>query len=74
MSSYYSTGTEKYCYNPFGCYEMSYPWADEILRPVSYVPESPEKVNPKYCLYTQHNMDICQVCLKYSTLNSVFNT
>ncbi|KDR08050.1 pancreatic lipase-related protein 2-like [Zootermopsis nevadensis] len=55
-----NNSTEKYCYNPFGCYEMSYPWADEILRPVSYVPESPEKVNPKYCLYTQHNMDICQ--------------
>jgi hypothetical protein len=40
---------------------MSYPWTDEILRPVSHVPDPPEKVNPRYCLYTRNNVDICQV-------------
>ncbi|PNF41741.1 Pancreatic lipase-related protein 2 [Cryptotermes secundus] len=51
----------EYCYNPFGCFEMSYPWVDEILRPVSHVPDPPKKVNPTYCLYTRQNEDICQI-------------
>ncbi|GFG30365.1 hypothetical protein Cfor_12942 [Coptotermes formosanus] len=52
--------TEELCYSPFGCYKMTHPWTDESLRPVSYVPEPPEKVNPKYCLYTRNRQDICQ--------------
>jgi len=40
---------------------MTHPWTDEFLRPVSYAPEPPEKVDPKYCLYTRRNEDVCQV-------------
>lgn len=59
-------GTEELCYSPFGCYKMTHPWTDESLRPVSYVPEPPEKVNPKYCLYTRNRQDICQVSTQLS--------
>ncbi|PSN47913.1 Pancreatic triacylglycerol lipase [Blattella germanica] len=48
------------CYGIFGCYEMSHPWTDELLRPVSFVPEAPEVVNPRFCLYTRRNEDACQ--------------
>lgn len=40
---------------------MTHPWTDDFLRPVSYIPEPPDKVNPKYCLYTRRNKDSCQV-------------
>lgn len=44
---------------------MTHPWTDEFLRPVSHVPEPPEKINPKYCLYTRRNGDNCQVSIKF---------
>ncbi|KDR08048.1 pancreatic lipase-related protein 2-like [Zootermopsis nevadensis] len=52
--------SEELCYSPFGCYKMTHPWTDDFLRPVSYIPEPPDKVNPKYCLYTRRNKDSCQ--------------
>lgn len=55
------TSTKEYCYEPFGCYKMSYPWSDEILRPVSFTPQSPEVLNPKYCLFTRNNKNNCQL-------------
>ncbi|CAH0382132.1 unnamed protein product [Bemisia tabaci] len=48
------------CYGEYGCYSINYPWSD-ILRPVAQFPESPEKVNPKYCLYTRRNADSCEL-------------
>lgn len=65
--------TEEPCYSPFGCYKMGHPWTDEFLRPVSHVPEPPEKVNPKYCLYTRRNEDTCEL-LDISNTDTLFRS
>ncbi|KAL0277659.1 UNVERIFIED_CONTAM: hypothetical protein PYX00_004877 [Menopon gallinae] len=46
------------CYGIYGCFPIDYPWVS-ARRPVSWFPEPPEKVNPKYCLYTRRNIDTC---------------
>lgn len=47
------------CYGELGCYSVNFPWTDES-RPVSQHPEPPEKVDPRFCLYTRQNPNDCQ--------------
>uniref|UniRef100_A0A1B6D7K8 Lipase domain-containing protein n=1 Tax=Clastoptera arizonana TaxID=38151 RepID=A0A1B6D7K8_9HEMI len=47
------------CYPDFGCYSINFPWTDKS-RPVSHFPDSPEKIKPKFCLYTRKNRKNCQ--------------
>lgn len=67
------TDITEQCYGMYGCFKMTYPWTDESLRPVSYVPQPPETVNPKYCLYTRHNQDRCQY-LDINNTDSLFRS
>ncbi|XP_046392727.1 pancreatic triacylglycerol lipase-like isoform X2 [Ischnura elegans] len=46
------------CYEPYGCFSISYPWSS-LRRPVTFFPESPDKVDPQYCLYTRRNPTEC---------------
>ncbi|KAJ9584757.1 hypothetical protein L9F63_020907, partial [Diploptera punctata] len=65
--------TEEHCYGIYGCYEMSHPWSDDVLRPVSYAPQPPELVNPRYCLYTRENRDTCQY-LEIENMDSLYRS
>ncbi|XP_075235998.1 pancreatic lipase-related protein 2-like [Lycorma delicatula] len=60
------------CYGELGCYSINPPWTD-ISRPVSQYPESPEKVKPKYCLYTRHNKHFCQELI-YSDSKTIYRS
>ncbi|XP_039296077.1 pancreatic triacylglycerol lipase [Nilaparvata lugens] len=60
------------CYDNLGCYSINPPWTD-VSRPVSKYPEPPEKVSPKYCLYTRHNRHVCQQ-LVYTNPRTIYRS
>lgn len=45
------------CYRPFGCFYSGVPWYGEN-RPVVLFPLSPDKINPRYLLYTRNNPNV----------------
>ncbi|XP_063229930.1 pancreatic lipase-related protein 2-like [Bacillus rossius redtenbacheri] len=47
------------CYEPYGCFDNFYPWRD-VNRPISYLPEDPEKIHANFCLLTRRNSNRCQ--------------
>lgn len=47
---------ETKCYEPYGCFDISYPWITES-RPVSLFPESPEKIHPRFALFTRNTLE-----------------
>lgn len=63
---------EDRCYAGIGCYSINKPWTD-TTRPVSYFPEPPEKVSPKYCLYTRRNPLQCEQ-LVYSDPSTIYKS
>ncbi|XP_049844178.1 pancreatic triacylglycerol lipase-like isoform X1 [Schistocerca gregaria] len=52
-------GDSTRCYGIYGCFSTDSPWTSET-RPISLPPESPEKINPYFCLYTRRNRHECQ--------------
>lgn len=46
------------CYGKYGCFGVEEPWTSDV-RPISYVPESPESISPKFCLFTRTNPTAC---------------
>ena len=42
----------KVCYEGLGCFSSDYPFYDPIIRPVHTLPESPQKINTKFLLYS----------------------
>ncbi|EEB12620.1 Ves G 1 allergen precursor, putative [Pediculus humanus corporis] len=52
----------KKCYGKFGCYSVEHPW-NSFSRPVNMFPQSPEFIDPKYCLYTRRNPTTCDPLL-----------
>lgn len=47
------------CYGVYGCFSIVAPWQD-TSRPVSNFPETPGKVDPRFCLHTRFNPTECQ--------------
>lgn len=44
------------CYSQdFGCFTTEPPFTDPVIRPLSVIPESPEKINATFTLYTRSN-------------------
>eukprot|EP00079_Xenopus_tropicalis_P019911 XP_012810166.1 PREDICTED: pancreatic triacylglycerol lipase-like [Xenopus tropicalis] len=43
------------CYNRIGCFPDSVPWAGTVERPINHLPQSPEKINTRFLLFTQQN-------------------
>lgn len=62
----------KKCYDIYGCFSINYPWSS-LRRPVTLFPESPEKINPIYCLYTRRNPKECQR-LRLGDPSSIFRS
>lgn len=60
------------CYGIYGCYSTAAPWKD-VGRPVSNLPEPPEKIDTTFCLYTRYNPDTCQI-LNYTDKNSIYRS
>ncbi|XP_026813180.1 pancreatic triacylglycerol lipase-like [Rhopalosiphum maidis] len=58
------------CYGEYGCFSVAGPWQDDSSRPVNLFPERPEKIAPRYCLYTRNNRNVCQY-LNHKDRNSV---
>ncbi|XP_069468003.1 pancreatic triacylglycerol lipase-like isoform X2 [Ambystoma mexicanum] len=48
------------CYDRLGCFSDSKPWAGTVERPIGQLPWSPEKINPRFLLYTQQNQNSFQ--------------
>lgn len=61
------------CYGEYGCFSVTGPWQDVLSRPVNVFPEKPEKIAPKYCLYTRNNRNVCQY-LDHKDHNSVIKS
>ncbi|XP_072851604.2 inactive pancreatic lipase-related protein 1 isoform X1 [Pogona vitticeps] len=45
------------CYEPLGCFTDDAPWSGTLLRPISKLPWSPEKLNTRFLLYTREHPD-----------------
>lgn len=58
------------CYGEYGCFSVAGPWQDVSSRPVNLFPERPDKIAPRYCLYTRTNRNACQY-LNHKDRNSV---
>ncbi|XP_022092224.1 pancreatic triacylglycerol lipase-like [Acanthaster planci] len=43
------------CYSNIGCFNYGYPFLDPPQRPLSWAPQSPSRVNPRFLLHTRHN-------------------
>lgn len=54
------TDVEVKCYGEYGCFSVTGPWQDTNSRPVNVFPERPDKIAPRYCLYTRSNRNTCQ--------------
>ncbi|KAJ7325234.1 hypothetical protein JRQ81_018254 [Phrynocephalus forsythii] len=45
------------CYDRLGCFTNDAPWSGTILRPISKLPWSPEKIKTRFLLYTRKNIN-----------------
>ncbi|KAM5132685.1 pancreatic triacylglycerol lipase-like [Mantella aurantiaca] len=43
------------CFSRIGCFTDNVPWAGTLERAIAYLPWSPEKINPRFLLYTKSN-------------------
>ncbi|BET00014.1 Hypothetical protein NTJ_12830 [Nesidiocoris tenuis] len=57
------------CYGELGCYSINPPWIADS-RPVANFPETPQKVDPLFCLYTRKKPRDCER-LRYDDVNSI---
>ncbi|KAM9324596.1 pancreatic triacylglycerol lipase-like [Gastrophryne carolinensis] len=48
------------CYSRIGCFTDNIPYAGTVERPISQLPWSPEKINPRFLLYTLANSNSYQ--------------
>ncbi|NP_001089627.1 uncharacterized protein LOC734687 precursor [Xenopus laevis] len=48
------------CYSRIGCFPDSVPWSGTVERPINHLPQSPEKINTRFLLFTQQNSNSFQ--------------
>ncbi|XP_038056438.1 pancreatic triacylglycerol lipase-like [Patiria miniata] len=48
-------GASEVCYPNIGCFDYGYPFLDPPDRPLSWAPQSPSKINPRFLLHTRRN-------------------
>ncbi len=58
------------CYDDLGCFTNEYPFGGP-LRPISYLPESPQKMNVTFFLYTR--LTSSPELISYKSINRYFN-
>ncbi|XP_033636726.1 pancreatic triacylglycerol lipase-like [Asterias rubens] len=52
-----SSRKKEVCFPEIGCFNYDYPFLDPPRRPLSWAPQSPQIVDPKFNLYTRKNPD-----------------
>ncbi len=43
------------CYDELGCFTNGPPFGSTVARPIGWLPDSPEKINTRFFLYTRNN-------------------
>lgn len=72
LACYYAAEARNVCYSDLGCFTDESPFGFTLQRPISYLPDTPEKISTKFMLYTRRNQNNADI-IRYNSIGSYYD-